>query len=59
MYTHDEVLDVVEKSILLFKRDGEDKKRFAEVIERMGIDAVAALFDTDELLREKDAILAK
>ena len=58
-YTHDEVLDVVEKSILLFKRDGEDKKRFAEVIERMGIDAVAALFDTDELLKQKEEILAK
>ncbi len=58
-YTHDEVLEIVEKAILLFKRDGEDKKRFAEIIERMGIEAAAALLESDELLREKDEILAK
>ncbi|MBE6611271.1 MAG: (4Fe-4S)-binding protein [Ruminococcaceae bacterium] len=59
LYTYDEVFDIVEKSILLFKRDGEEKKRFADLVEKMGIDAVAALFETDELTAAKDEILSK
>ena len=57
LYTYDEALDVVEKAILLYKRDGTAGERFADTVARIGIDNVAAIFDTSELIDMKKEIL--
>lgn len=59
LYTRDEVLDVVEKAILFYKRDGIDGERFADTVARFGIEAVAQLFETSELTDAKAEILEK
>ncbi|MGL5541062.1 MAG: 4Fe-4S dicluster domain-containing protein [Erysipelotrichaceae bacterium] len=57
LYTHDEVLEMVEKSILLFKREGVTKERFGDTIDRLGVERVDALLQTNELLEQKEAIV--
>ncbi len=57
LYTYDEALDVVEKAILLYKRDGIAGERFADTVARIGIDNVARMFDTAELIDKKAEIL--
>lgn len=59
LYTYSEALDVVEKAILLYKRDGIAGERFADTVTRIGIDNVAELFDSDTLLLSKDEIISK
>lgn len=59
LYTYDEALDVVEKAILFYKRDGVPGERFADTVSRGGIDNVAKLFDSTELTDAKDKILSK
>lgn len=59
LYTYAEVLDVVEKAILLYKRDGIQGERFADTVKRIGIDRVAEVFDTSELIDSKETILSK
>ena len=57
--TKEEMMDVVEKAILLFKEQGHDGERFCQMIERIGFDAVSAALCGDELLRRKDEILSR
>lgn len=57
LYTYDEALDVVEKAILLYKRDGIVGERFADTVARIGIDKVAAIFETSEIIDKKNEIL--
>ncbi len=57
LYTYDEALDVVEKAILLYKRDGIAGERFADTIARIGIDTAASIFETSELVDKKNEIL--
>ncbi len=52
-----EVLDVVEKAILLFREQGVSGERFADTIERIGFDKVQELLLGNELLERKAAIL--
>ena len=52
-----EVLDLVEKAILLFRDQGESGERFADTIERIGFENAQAQLLGDELLRRKDEIL--
>ena len=55
----EEVLSLVEKSILLFKDQGVAGERFADTINRIGFDKAQELLLGDELLQRKDEILAK
>lgn len=57
LFTHDEILDVVEKALLLFKSKGETGERFGETIDRLGIEEVHNLLISDNLLKYKDKIL--
>lgn len=56
-YTYQEALDMVEKSILLFKKFGSPKERFGETIDRLGVETVQSLLDSNQLLEEKESIL--
>lgn len=53
-----EVLDVVEKAILLFKEQGIAGERFADTIERIGFEKAEAMLLADDLLERKQEILA-
>lgn len=55
--SEDELLDVIEKTILLFKSEGQAGERFGQTCERLGLERINALLDSDELLRRKDEIL--
>ena len=52
-----EVLDVVEKAILLFRDQGKSGERFADTIERIGFENAEAQLMGDELLKRKAEIL--
>ena len=56
--SEDEVLSMIEKCILLFKKCGQPGERFANMIDRIGFDKVEEVLFSDELLREKEDILA-
>lgn len=51
-------LDLAEKALLLFKKEGQPKERFGSMIDRLGIEAVEAILIGDSLFAEKEAILA-
>lgn len=53
-----EVLDTVEKAILLFRSEGIPGERFAETISRIGFDKVQEMLLGDDLLKRKEEILA-
>ena len=55
--SEEEVLDVVEKAILLFREQGKAGERFAETIERIGFDKVEKELLSDDILGRKDEIL--
>lgn len=59
LFTQAEALDLLEKTILFFKRDGITGERLGETIDRIGAERVEALLLSNELLDEKDAILSK
>lgn len=56
--SEDEVLNVVEKALLLFRDKGEPGERFADTISRIGFEEAEKLILSDELLARKAAILA-
>lgn len=53
----EEVLDVVEKAILLFREQGRTGERFVETIDRLGFENVEAQLMGSELLERKQEIL--
>ena len=55
--TEDEVLDVIEKTILFFREQGITGERLADTVERIGFDKVSEILLGDEILDRKDAIL--
>lgn len=52
-----EVMDVVEKAILLFRSQGIPGERFADTIQRIGFEKVQEMLLGDELLKKKGEIL--
>ena len=54
-----EVLDIVEKSILLFRDKGIAGERFSDTIERIGFAEACRLLESDELLQRKEEIINK
>ena len=56
--SEDEVLDVVEKAILLFREQGRTGERFADTIKRIGFEEVERQLLSNELFERKEEILA-
>lgn len=54
-----QVLDLVEKCILLFKAYGQPKERFADTVTRLGLEKVREMLLSDQLLERKEEILAQ
>ena len=52
--SEEEVLDVVEKAILLFRKEGITGERFADTVTRLGLPYVEEMLLGDALLAEKD-----
>lgn len=52
-----EVLDTIEKAILLFREQGKTGERFADTIERIGFENVEKQLLSDEILSRKQEIL--
>jgi len=50
-------MDVVEKSILLFRSEGISGERFSDTIERIGFERAQELLLGNELLERKNEIL--
>ena len=57
--TQEEVLDVMEKAILLYKDQGIKGERFEETIKRIGFENIEERLLDDDLLNRKDEILNK
>ncbi|GLB28776.1 4Fe-4S-binding domain protein [Lacrimispora amygdalina] len=55
--SEEEVLSVVEKTILLFREQGQTGERFADTIERIGFENVEAQLLSDDILNRKQEIL--
>ena len=56
--SEDEVLPLLEKAMLWFRKHGYVKERFAKTIDRVGIASLEAALFSDDILNEKEAILA-
>ncbi|MDO4454044.1 MAG: 4Fe-4S binding protein [Eubacteriales bacterium] len=56
--SEEEVLDVVEKAILLFREQGRTGERFSDTIERIGFEEVERQLLSNELFERKEEILA-
>ncbi len=54
----EEMMDVVEKAILLFRDQGIRGERFADTIQRLGFENVQAQLMSDDLLKRKAEIIA-
>ena len=50
LYTRDEVFDVMEKAILMFKKEGLPGERLGQTCERLGMERVNQILSGDELL---------
>ena len=60
IFTEEEqVMDMVEKCMLLFKAYGETKERFSDTVTRLGFEKVQEMLLSDELLQRKEEILAQ
>lgn len=57
LFTREEVLNVVEKAILLFKSKGESGERFGQTVDRLGVEKVEKMLFADNLLKRKEEIL--
>ncbi|WP_320130350.1 4Fe-4S binding protein [uncultured Sphaerochaeta sp.] len=57
LYNETEVLDMVEKAILLFMRDGVQGERFANLVDRLGLETVQTLLENQDLLEQKNSII--
>lgn len=55
--TEDEILPILEKSLLWFRENAYSKERFGLAIDRIGIDKLEAALFGDELIDRKDEIL--
>ena len=57
--TEDEILPLIEKTMLWFKENAYAKERLGMAIDRVGADKLESALFSDELLARKDEILAK
>lgn len=57
IFTQEEALNVIEKSILYYRENGTTKERFGEMIDRIGLNKVQEALLSDEILQRKEKIL--
>ena len=53
----DEVINTIEKAILLFREKGEPGERFSDTIARIGFDTAENILLSDDIITRKDIIL--
>lgn len=58
VYTHEEVLKILERALLLFRDGGKAGERFGDYIDRVGTDKVLPALLSDEIIEKKEEILA-
>lgn len=56
-FNEEEAMNIIEKSILLFKEKGNPKERFSSTIERLGLDFIETELFDDAILERKEQIL--
>ena len=59
MVEENEILPILEKSMLWFRENGYQKERFGTTIDRVGFDKLEKALREDDLLERKEEILAK
>ena len=59
VYSFDEIPAVIEKVLLWYKENGYVKERLGAAIDRLGVEALTAAIETNDLLDRKSEILAK
>jgi len=59
IFSKEEALRFIEKSLLLYKANGMKKERFGSMIDRLGVDFVISSLLKDDILDEKNEILAR
>jgi dissimilatory sulfite reductase (desulfoviridin) alpha/beta subunit len=59
LVSKEEVLPILEKSMLWFKENGLEKERFGKTIDRVGFAVAEKELLGDEILKRKDEILSK
>ncbi|MBO5489011.1 MAG: 4Fe-4S binding protein, partial [Eubacterium sp.] len=57
--SEEEVMDTIEKAILLFRSEGIPGERFADTIDRIGFEKAEQMLLSNELLERKEDILGK
>lgn len=58
LFTQDEAIKMIEKTILFFKENGLSGERLSDTVERIGWEKTENMLISDELLKRKDEILA-
>ncbi len=58
LVSEDEVMPILEKCLLWFRQNGYQKERFGKTIDRVGLADLEAAIVGDEILKNKEAILA-
>lgn len=59
IFTRDEVLNVVEKALLIFKERGLHGERFSATVARLGFSEVESILTGSEILELKEAIISQ
>ena len=58
LVTEEEILPILEKTMLWFKENAYDKERLGKAIDRVGVEQMEKALFSDDLLSRKDEILA-
>ncbi len=59
LFTKDEILPILEKTMLWFKENGLPKERLGKAIDRIGFEQAEAAILSDDILLRKDEILSR
>ena len=57
-FTEEEIFPVLEKTMLWYKENAYEKERLGAAIDRIGVEALEAELESDDLLLRKDEIIA-
>ena len=58
LVSEEQIIPILEKSLLWFRENAYKKERLGMAIDRVGVDKFLAAMESDELLNRKDEILA-
>lgn len=57
IYSEEEVTNIIEKTLLLYREQGKTGERFGDMIDRIGFEEIESQILGDEILNRKDEIL--